>query len=300
MKKKLQVFIPTYNRSNLILRSLTSVLNQTYLDFEVIVSDNSTDLLTESLFKNINDKRVIYKKRNKVLSGIDHLNVILEEVESEYFIIFHDDDFMHPEMINDQLNYLSLNETIIALGCNALVNHHNKWRKVKFGNFKNNLIINSPLELLEGYVNSNNYAPFPSYMYRKVVSNNLRLKIENGGKYSDLAFLIEILDFGKIAFLSKPLMTYFIHKSQDTSFHIFSEKSKLIKFLQIKIGVSKNNQLIKKMRSQNIYMDLKYKYNNNLLDRRYRKRYELIFKHINFVSYAKINFFYILSKFKFL
>lgn len=300
MKNKLQVFIPTYNRSNLILRSLNSVLNQTYSDFEVIVSDNSSDLLTESLFKNINDKRVIYKKRNKVLSGIDHINVILDEVESEYFIIFHDDDFMHPQMINEQLNYLSVNESIIALGSNALVNHHNKWRKVKFGNFKNNIIINSPLELLEGYVNSHNYAPFPSYMYKKVVSKNLRLNIENGGKYSDLAFLIEILDYGKIAFLSKPLMTYFIHKGQDTSFHIFSEKSKLIKFLQNKIGVSKNNVLIKKMRSQNIYMDLKYKYNNNLLDRRYKKRYKLILKHIDFVSYLKINFFYFLSKFKFL
>ena len=300
MKKKLQVFIPTYNRPNLILKSLNSVLNQTYSDFEVIVSDNSSNELTENLFKKITNGRVLYRKRNKVLSGIEHLNAILDEVESEYFIIFHDDDVMHPQMINELLKNLSENESIIAIGCNALVSNHNKWRKAKFGNFKKDIIIKSPFELLEGYVSLNKYVPFPSYMYKKIVSENLRLNIENGGKYSDLAFLIEILDYGKIAFLSKTLMTYFIHNNQDTSLHNFSDKSKLIEYLQIKIGLSKNDLLIKKMRSQNIYMDLKYKYNNRLLNRRYKKRNELILKYLNFIHFTKIYFFFLQSKIKFL
>ena len=48
---------------------------------------------------------------------------------------------MHPQMINELLKNLSENESIIAIGCNALVSNHNKWRKAKFGNFKKDIII---------------------------------------------------------------------------------------------------------------------------------------------------------------
>ncbi|WP_054865024.1 glycosyltransferase family 2 protein [Methanosarcina barkeri] len=50
-KPKVSVIIPTYNREHLISRSIDSVLNQTYKDFEVIIVDDASTDNTEELIK---------------------------------------------------------------------------------------------------------------------------------------------------------------------------------------------------------------------------------------------------------
>ncbi|TKZ30921.1 glycosyltransferase family 2 protein, partial [Brachyspira catarrhinii] len=58
------VLIPTYNRKLLLKRALDSVLNQTYKNIEIYVTDNaSTDGTLEFIQEYlINDKRIIYSR----------------------------------------------------------------------------------------------------------------------------------------------------------------------------------------------------------------------------------------------
>ena len=46
---KIQIFIASYNRPHLVVKTIDSVLSQTFNSFNVIVSDNSTNDETESL-----------------------------------------------------------------------------------------------------------------------------------------------------------------------------------------------------------------------------------------------------------
>ena len=59
------VIIPTYNRGRLILNSVTSVLNQTYKNIELIVVDDCSTDNTEEILKSINDSRIKYVKLEK-------------------------------------------------------------------------------------------------------------------------------------------------------------------------------------------------------------------------------------------
>ncbi len=56
----ISVIIPTYNRSEFLLKSVESVLNQSFKEFELIIIDDGSDDNTEELIKNLKDKRINY------------------------------------------------------------------------------------------------------------------------------------------------------------------------------------------------------------------------------------------------
>ena len=57
----ISVYVPTYNRAELLMeRAISSVLKQTYKNFEfIIIGDHCTDK-TESYVRSISDKRVSF------------------------------------------------------------------------------------------------------------------------------------------------------------------------------------------------------------------------------------------------
>jgi glycosyltransferase involved in cell wall biosynthesis len=293
---KIEIIIATFNRPNLILRAIDSVLKQTFKDFELIISDNSTNNETKNVISKNNYYNLIYKKRDKFLTGIEHLNIILNEINSEYFIIFHDDDVMHPQMISRLFSTLEKYNEILAVGCNSIINIKNRNQDKLFSNLKNDKIIERQHQLVEAYSINKSFVPFPSYLYKREVAKNLRLNINNGGKFCDLAFLCEILNFGKIYFIAKPLMTYYIHKNQDTAKHEFLDKIKLINYL--KNSLIENKNAINILRSENIYAELKFvvynKINYIIHPKRFIKQSSIIYKYLGLKMLSKMFFLYLL------
>ena len=56
----ISVIIPTFNRSDLIVETIESVLAQTFKDFEIIVVDNGGTDDTKRLIQQLNDQRIRY------------------------------------------------------------------------------------------------------------------------------------------------------------------------------------------------------------------------------------------------
>lgn len=86
----ISVVIPTYNRPNLIGKSLKSVLDQTIRDLEIIVIDGSTNDETKKEIWKFKDNRVKYSKIKNV-SAANSRNVGIDEAKSD-LITFNDDD----------------------------------------------------------------------------------------------------------------------------------------------------------------------------------------------------------------
>ena len=56
----ISVIIPTYNRSGFLLKSVESVLNQSFKKFELIIMDDGSDDHTEEAIKKLKDKKIKY------------------------------------------------------------------------------------------------------------------------------------------------------------------------------------------------------------------------------------------------
>ena len=83
---KVSVILPTYNRAYIIEKSIQSVLNQTYQDFEIIVIDDGSIDNTEEIIKELQEKdnRIRYLRLN-INKGASHArNEGIKIAQGEY------------------------------------------------------------------------------------------------------------------------------------------------------------------------------------------------------------------------
>ena len=293
-KPIVQVFIATYNRASLVSKAINSVTNQTFKSIEIIISDNSTNDETGDLIQNNCKNNIIYRKRIPSLNAIDHFNLILNEVSSDYFMIFHDDDQMLPNMIQSYIDYINLNNEneFIAIGANAFIMKKDRVTKNIFGeNIKYDEIITSPTDLVKKYFLKKNIVPLTSYLYKKEVANSIKFNYSHGKKHCDVSFLLDVSSHGNVINIQKPLMIINEHDNQDTKGIDFIARTKLINYIVLKTNFQKKDKLVIKYRLKSIYLDACQTISQNksyCLKKRYFKIYYLFLKYGDFELFSKL------------
>ncbi|MBI5739857.1 MAG: glycosyltransferase [Nitrospirae bacterium] len=92
--------MPTYNRADGFLKgALRSALDQTYPDFELIVSNNCSTDHTEEVVKGFNDPRIRYFKQAVNIGSVPNSNFCLSRARGDYFLLHHDDDLIDPDFL---------------------------------------------------------------------------------------------------------------------------------------------------------------------------------------------------------
>ena len=100
---KVSVIIPTYNRGNLIIKSIKSVLNQTFKNLEVIVIDDGSSDNTEHLVNKITDKRLKYVKLSSNKGSSNARNIGIKNANGQFISFQDSDDIFYPNKIEKQL-----------------------------------------------------------------------------------------------------------------------------------------------------------------------------------------------------
>src|SRR5215475_868787 len=103
---KVSVIIPTHNRAEFLRSAITSVLNQTFQDFEIIIIDDASKDHTQEVIANFNDARikVIYNQVSKGAAGARNIGIM--NSSSEYTAFLDDDDEWLPEKLQIQNCFL--------------------------------------------------------------------------------------------------------------------------------------------------------------------------------------------------
>lgn len=98
------VIIPTYNRKNIVIDAIKSVLNQTTKDFEIIVVDDGSTDGTREYLESLNlPIRIISKDNGGVASA---RNIGIKNTIGKYIAFLDSDDLYLPEKLNSQVTYL--------------------------------------------------------------------------------------------------------------------------------------------------------------------------------------------------
>ena len=110
------VGIPTYNRPKTLERTLNCLVNQTYRNIEIIVSDNcSTDMNVKNILeKYALDNRVLVIQQPENRGAVFNMNTILEKATGDYFMRLNDDDWLDSNYIESCFNFLIKNPDYIG------------------------------------------------------------------------------------------------------------------------------------------------------------------------------------------
>jgi len=102
--RKVSVVIPAYNKANLTVKVVESVLNQTYKNIEIIVVDDGSTDNTRQLLAAYGDKiKYVYKENGGACSA---RNVGIELAQGEYIGLLDCDDEYLPKKIELSVEFL--------------------------------------------------------------------------------------------------------------------------------------------------------------------------------------------------
>jgi len=100
------IAMPVYMAQKTVEEAVRSVLDQTFSDFELLVTDDGSTDDTVMIIQSIHDPRIIYISDGRHLGIAPRLNQMIARAKGEFFARMDADDVMMPYRLEKQLAFL--------------------------------------------------------------------------------------------------------------------------------------------------------------------------------------------------
>jgi glycosyltransferase involved in cell wall biosynthesis len=219
------VGIPVFNGEKFMKRRLDSILNQTYQNFQILISDNRSSDLTSKICGDYQKKenKIKYYRQQKNLGFVKNFNYLIKNTQTKYFVMAAVDDLWEPTFLEENIKILESNEKIVgSIGeVKYFGNISNKNNSPKIVEKLKKIIRKQDVNTLEKHVRSvsgeynqkvDNYLRFNqgSFVHGLYRTKELQKNIILGPLMSwDLAFILNILKFGDLHVIDQVLLHKF-------------------------------------------------------------------------------------------
>jgi glycosyltransferase involved in cell wall biosynthesis len=221
---KVSVIIPNYNHAAYLRQRIQSVLNQTYLDFEVIILDDcSTDDSRTVIDEFRNDSRISRVVYNEINSGstFRQWNKGIEFCNADIIWIAESDDFAHPDFLSALVPQMVVNKNVGISYCQSYkVNSANKvtgtWKEYTDDLNQTKFAADfsmSGIDYIKQFLIHRNTIPNASAVVFRKKFYQLSGGAEPGIKYcSDWLTWLKILLMSDVVYVSEPLNYFRYHE----------------------------------------------------------------------------------------
>ena len=141
---KFSVLLPTRNRLEYLKYAITSIVEQDYDDWEIIISDNCSEEKVEDYIRSLSESRIKYFRTQSFCPVTENWNNALEKSTGDYVIMLGDDDCLLKGYFKT---------------CAALLQQHNLPDMI-YNSAMNYVYPNVMLGAPQGYLMQFGYAPF--------------------------------------------------------------------------------------------------------------------------------------------
>lgn len=233
---KVSLIVPIYNSEQFLERCISSIINQTFKDFELILindgsTDNSIDILRK--YKDIDNRIIVIDNSNNGVSITR--NIGIEKARGKYIQFVDSDDFIDENMLNNTISTIEKeNSDLVITGLFLDIYNGNKVdTSIQTFPRKN---AKTKIEIAENVVNRLNgtYINSPvNKLYKRelIVDNNLKMK-EDISLGEDLIFNLEYLSKCKSVVFEEESHYHYNMKMEDNLTAKYrSDKLELMKIL---------------------------------------------------------------------
>ncbi len=225
--------MPNYNYGKYLKETVSSVLNQTYKNIEVLFLDNASTDNSLEVINSFHDKRLKIYKNAKNIGYSKNVNKGIKLAKGRYITIYHSDDIYNKRIIEEEVEVLEKNPTaagVFALSKiiddkGNLITSYSlpfDYNKSIFTGDKNKFL---PLLLKHG-----NFFVCPTSMIRKKVYDDIGLYTLEYKIIEDFNMWLRILEKYSLSIINKCLIKYRRHEKQETidDINIYNNTKKYI------------------------------------------------------------------------
>jgi len=101
------IITPTCRRPLLLKRTIQSIINQSFKDYEHIIIDDANDRDTESLINGIGDKRIIFYQHSSPRGAAGGYNTGIKISRGDFVLFLDDDDEYLPSFLEKMHNFFT-------------------------------------------------------------------------------------------------------------------------------------------------------------------------------------------------
>ncbi len=231
----ISISIPAYKRTEFLMRLFDSITIQTFKNYEVIVTDDSSDDSVQNLVSNFFLKKNVHYFRNQINLGTpENWNEAIRKANGKWIKLMHDDDWFANENALQSFYEEALKDKKCSFFFSAYNNIQEKTKlklPVYLSSWGNFLLKRSPLNLFKTQFIGN-----PSCT---LIRRDINLLYDNNFKWVvDFEYYIRCLDkVKKYNYIDSALINVGLSESQVTNYT----------FRVAEVEIPENHLLIEKM-----------------------------------------------------